>query len=525
MKVFNAAITHITGGYLSVHSRAHLRAAVQRFVVLAALVFTAPAFAANYPMELVSPRAVGTAPVSGNAAITAGNRIFKAYPGIEYNIRAVVIGGAYPYSFTLSGAPAGMTINSQTGEIRWPSPTGTTATPTISVTDSEGTQRSSPWTIAVTTAGFKFVDAVNGSPSGNGSITSPWRTVGNLMGASSAVAGDIVYFRNGVYSPLELERHSVGTPWERVEIEGDKPNAWIAYPGEAPIFDFGFNPTSGEPGVLVRFWMTNMYIDGFETRNSRIIGFQVNRGSYGVFRRLRMHDHNMIRANLDGANASYIMTLGGQAGDYCQYLAIQNNEFYNAPSDMALKIYQQWKMVIENNLFRDLNYGTELKADIPQFTYRANTHLRIPGRSIGGNMNQPATHGEINFNLTNTPSGEAAFDVNQDGMATRIDVYRNTFVGRVQVRPTDAADGPFRFYDNVIISSDSGTPAGSRILNMGAVDQSRIFISNNLTGAPGGGIVDANGLLTSAYAQYRGVRGHELANVVRPRPPTNARVE
>lgn len=500
---------------LTIPSRLFLRLGLSLLVLCA----SAQSFAANYPLELVSPRAVGTAPVSGNSAITAGNRIFKAYPGIEYNIRAVVIGGAYPYTFSLSGAPAGMTINAQTGEIRWPNATGTTVTPTITVTDTEGTQRSSPWTITVTTSGFRFIDSVNGSTTGNGTINSPHRALETMV--NSSAVGEIVYFRNGVYSPLNMRRGSVGTPWERVEVENNQANIWIAYPGEAPILDFGFNSGSGEPGVIVRFPMTNLYVDGLETRNSRIIGFQVDRGSYGVFRRLRMHDHNMIRANLDGTNASFIMTLGGQAGDWCQYLAIQNNEFYNMPADMALKIYQQWKMVIENNIMRDGFFGTELKADMPQFTYRANTHLRLTGRAIGGNMHENSTTGEINFNLVNSPAGQAALDINQDGMAGRIDIYRNTLVGPVWLRSTDAADGPFRFYDNVIISSDSGTPAGSRIYNMGAVDQSRIMISNNLTGAPGGGIVDASGLLTSAYAQYRGVRGHELANAVRPRPPTS----
>jgi hypothetical protein len=494
--------------------KTHQRRSFRLGLSLLALFASMQTFAANYPLELVSPRAVGTAPVSGNAAINAQNRIFKAYPGIEYNIRAVVVGGAYPYSFTLSGAPAGMTINAQTGEIRWPNPTGTSVTPTITITDSEGTTRTSPWTITVTTAGFKFVDAVNGSTAGTGAINSPFRTLVDMIARSTV--GDIVYFRTGTYSPLGLPRASVGTPWERIEIENNQPNIWIAYPGESPILDFGFNSTSGEPGVIVRMSNNNLYVDGFETRNSRIIGFQVDRGSYGVFRRLRMHDHNMIRANLDGTNASLIMTLGGQAGEWSQYLAIQNNEFYNVPSDMALKIYQQWKMVIEDNLFRDMFFGTELKADMPQFTYRANTHVRMTGRSIGGNMHEGSTHGEINFNLVNSPSGQAALDVNQDGMAGRIDIYRNTLMGPVWLRGTDANDGPFRFYDNVIINSDSG----SHIYYMGTVDASRVMISNNLTGSSGSGIVDGSGLLTSAYAQYRGVRGHELANVVRPRPPT-----
>jgi hypothetical protein len=484
-----------------------------------------PLFAANYPLELVSPRAVGTSPAAGNAAITAGNRIFKAYPGIEYNIRAVVVGGAYPYVFALSGAPTGMSINTLTGEIRWPSPTGASTTPTITVTDSEGTQRSSQWTIAVTTNGFHFVDAANGSPSGSGTISSPWRTISNMANAPNTAAGDVVYFREGTYSVLDMPQQSIGSVWERVEFPANRPNAWIAYPGETPILNFGF-VLGGDPGVLLRLEHTNLYIDGFETRNSRVIGFQTGDGAYGVFRRLTMRDHNLVRVNLDGANAAFIMTLstysdadaGGNASSWGQYLAIQDNEFYDAPADMALKMYSQWKLLIEDNEFHDLFFGAELKADLPQFTYRGNTHYNIPGRAIGGNMHSYSTHGEILFNLVNEPNGQFALDVNQDGYAKRIDIYRNTLVGRVQVRNTDASDGPFNFNANVIVNNDGG----SHIHFENVSAPARVTMTDDLTGSSGT-LVDSAGLLTTNYSQYVGSRGHQVGFA--PRPPMNVTVQ
>ena len=48
-------------------------------------------------------------------------------------------------------------------------------------------------------------------------------------------------------------------------------------------------------------------------------------------------------------------------------------------------------------------------------------------------------------------------------MAGVTHIYRNTFVGRVSVRNTDTADGPFYFTNNVIVNSDAGTPAGSHV--------------------------------------------------------------
>lgn len=511
------------GGPVRRTSSARGAAKALRCLAFVAAVVSAPSFAANYPMELVLPRAVGTAPASGNDAVTARNRIFKAYPGIEYNIRAVVVGGAYPYSYSLSNAPSGMTIDANTGEISWPSPSGTTATPTITVRDAEGTQRSSPWTISVTTSGFRFIDAVNGSSGGDGSAANPWRSITDLVN-SSAAPGEIIYFRSGTYTAGTLPRVSVGSPWERVEFGERIPNIWIAYPGSTPTIDFG-----GASGVLWRVHSDNLYMDGFTTRNSRVIGFQTGGGRYNVFRRLKMQDHNLARVNLDGSNAAFIMTTsaysdsntGGNSTTWGEYLVIQDCEFTNAPVDMALKIYSQWKLLIEDNVFQRMNIGTELKADMPQFTYRANKHYEVPGNSIGGNMHSYTTHGEILFNLVNVPSGQSAIDLNQDGQAKRVDVYRNTFVGRVRVRNVDTADGPFSLYNNVIVNSDPGT----HIYTENISDGSRITIRDNLVGTSSTGIVDATSSLTGTYTQYLGTRGYEVYVGVRPQPPANVRVE
>src|SRR5687768_828694 len=94
-----------------------VRILAMSLVAAAAMAMSTSSLAANYSLELVSPRAAGTTPSSGSDAISAQNRIFRAYPGIAYNIRAVVVGGAYPFTFTLGNAPAGMTIDAATGEV------------------------------------------------------------------------------------------------------------------------------------------------------------------------------------------------------------------------------------------------------------------------------------------------------------------------------------------------------------------------------------------------------------------------
>lgn len=500
---------------------------VHSLAIAGLMAFSAPAISANYPLELISPRATGTAPSAGGIAISGTHRIFKAYPGLEYNIRAVVIGGAFPYTFALSNAPSGMSIDARTGVISWPNPQAN-ATPTITVTDLEGSRVSSSWAITVTTDGFRFLDAVNGRshPTGTGTAANPWRTISDLVHAPVAVAGDIVYFRAGTYDALDLPRTSVGTAWERVEFySSETPSAWLAYPGQTPTINFGFTP-GGEPGVLFRLNGDNFYIDGLETRNSRIIGFQLGHGSYNVLRRLRMRDHNVIGANLDGTNAAFIMSITGGQSAYGHYTAIQDNDFSNAQYDLGLKIYSQGKLLIESNIFRDVWIGTELKADIPQFTYRANDHFSIGRGAVGGNMHYETTYGEILFNLARVPSGDYAVDVNQDGMAKRIDIYRNTFIGRVRVRETDSVDGPFYLYNNVIVNTDAGTPVGSHVYHLSVSDPSRIRLTDNLVGYPSDGIVDAGGSLTSAFQQYLGSRGYQIGGTAsRPLPPSQLVIE
>jgi hypothetical protein len=193
-------------------------------VLLGSVAHAQSALAANYPLEMTAPR----------NDLPAGHRMLKAYPGLAYNVRAAVVGGAYPFSFTLSNAPSGMTINSQTGEINWPNPVAS-ASPTITVRDAEGTQVSMTWTITVSTSGFKFVNA-SASAGGNGSITSPWRSLLDVYNSGSG--GDIVYFRSGTYDTNGIPTTSSGLEL-RVEFDqmDGQPVRWVAYPGEQPVID------------------------------------------------------------------------------------------------------------------------------------------------------------------------------------------------------------------------------------------------------------------------------------------------
>lgn len=467
-----------------------------------------PAQAANYPLEITNIKPAGQ--------LHASSRIYRAYPGIEYNIRASVIGGAYPYTFTLRNAPAGMTVDAR-GTVVWQNPSGS-ATPTLEVRDSEGSRVSVTWTITVSTAGFRFVSGASGSSSGTGTLTSPWRTLADVY--NNAGPTDIVYFRSGTYDQLSLPRTSVGTPWERVEWNSTKAQMWLAYPGERPVINFSRGP-------LIRFTSPaggpHAYVDGFETTNTHTIGFQT--ASPATFRRLRMHD---LLVGGDGTNAAFIMTLTQPSP--AVGMVIQDCEFYRVPvGSVTIKIYAQEKLLIEDTLHHDADVALELKDDVRRYTVRRNRFYGISRTAIGGNMHETTTTGEICFN--NSHSAQQALDVNQDGMAGVTYIYRNTFVGRVRVRNVDSADGPFYLVRNVIVNSDAGTPAGSHVYHESVSAAARILLTDNLSGYPNDGIVDSSGELTARYASYLGTHGHQTgagddggSPSVGPRAPSNVTI-
>lgn len=474
---------------------------------------------ARYPLELVLPREAGSAPSpeDGTPTVSDAHRIYHAYPGLEYNIRSVVLGGSYPFQFQLSEAPDGMTINARTGEIRWPNPSGTRARPTITLTDAEGTARTSSWEIRIGTNGFHFVDSKNGNDSNTGSRESPWKTLKAIKANSSQ--GGIVYFRTGTYDTAALEPTGDNeSGWRRAEFNGRVHSVqWIGYPGESPVIDNGYR-NDRERGWFLRLQGATsnpVYVDGLEFVKARHIGLQFvsGVGDFAVFRRLAFHQ---IHEAIDGANSAGIMTLTNPQRP-SWYSAFQDLDFHHNACG-GIKQYSQRKLLWEDCRFRDSGIGPDLKADISRFEVR---HCEFLGNSeiragLFGNMHPARGRditGEIRYNrmLCLRPE-QIAMDVNQDGLANEIHVYRNTFVGLVRVLNTDSADGPFRFERNVIVSDESGR---ERISFERVSDASRVVAKDNLTGPTSSQIVDPEGKLHGKYKSFMGQRGHEIPTMVR----------
>lgn len=507
---------------------------------------TSPPF---LPLEITNIGPIGVRGLDGN------NRIFRAYPGLAYNIRVAAVGGVYPFTYSLANAPSGMTVDANTGEINWPNPQASATDVRVTVQDRIGAVDTETWSINVTATGFRFLDAVNGRPASNngcssscgtGSFTNPWRTLGDL--ALNDAPTIITYLKSGTYLVTDIPasfKEGVGSVWERYTFNEDLGSQfagsviWIAYPGQNPIIDFGYRASSGAPGALIRHMGHSVYMDGLETINNRIIAFQWGAdGNYrgGTYRKLRMHAGG---PGGDGTNSSFIMTLySPPATSYG--MVVQNCAFYdvnitNVDDMVALKFYSLSKLLVEDTTQYNMWKATELKADIAQYTVRHNTFFNLRAAAIGGNMHSCSrcaadgsdivrTGGEISFN--NARSADTALDLNQDGLAVQTYVHRNTFVGRVDVRNTDSADGPFYLSRNVIVNSDPGTPAGSHIYQYNVTAAGRIVLSENLVGNPSDNLVDASGFLTNGFSQWVGTRGFQTTTSTgsAPAAPTNLRI-
>ena len=549
-----------------------MRSGSRPFLIAALLVlFSGTAGAANYPLQLMHPRAAGTSSDEGGPVISANHRIFWAYPGLEYNIRAAVIGGAYPYSFALTGAPPGMTVHPMTGVISWPNPpAGATVTPTLSVTDSEGTVVSAPWTIQVDASRFIFIDAQNGqefdaADPGTGTITDPFRRIRDLYSGNTAAAQSIdtfrdriAYFRQGTYyidGYLENVGDMGGFSLGRLAVSSvAKPIAWLAYPGEVPTIDGQCIPAPPELGVFLRpcnvgahiafFGANNVYWDGLRIINMAVHGVRTEGyAHYQVFRRNTwMTQGPTVRS----ANAG-MLTFSTHMFSECEpgptspcmgsYTAIQDNTFSEIDGGMCVEMYSVARIVVEDNVCHTV-YSTNGFADdggifvkggqMNRVTVRANTFCNMARRAIAGNM-FTLLSAEILFNrvydlhnIGNYTLPEnydpVALDVNQNGVAGVLHIHRNTFVGRVIVNPTDEADGPFHFTRNVIVNS---SPDPHIVFE--GVNETRVHLSENLAGSPAANIVDAVGDLTGSYTSFLGLRGYQRVIAV-PNAPTNLRL-
>ncbi len=506
-------------------------------LLLALMLCLAPALAsaqnAAYDLEMMQPKPAGS---SRPSQMDADNYWFYAYPGIQYNRQIVCMGGKFPYVYTLSGAPAWMTVNSSTGIVSG-TPTNTTtdddASITATCTDVASDTASQTFGVDVQTAKFRFASG-SGSDSNDGLTPStPFRTLDHVQNFSGN--NTICYFRNGTYDTVGMGTASSGR-FLRVEWNGDAgPHCgqWVAYPGESPVID-GRYLLNDVATPLIRFTNANIVVDGLRfTRfwNKAIDTVTLNNEG-GIVRR---NTFDNIGEGADSQNSSALFTTVN-GFDVGLGLAFFDNICDALDRVTCFKTYTQNKMVIARTTIRNsldaLDAAIAIKGDHERVEIRETDCSNYGVQSspvdnsvacIGGNM-QTAHNVEWRYNnLRRGGNGkvilinESAAPVPEQPVNTISgpNINRNTFMGRIDIR-SQTASGPWRFERNVIVNSDVGTGEVYDGIHFNTyTDASVTSSTNDFKCTPSAGCVNANGLLIGSALTNHGPdsampKGHML---------------
>ena len=493
------------------YGKAYLFSAL--FILLSLGMLSSETLAANYPLEIIQPQ----------PNLDTRSRYYKAYPGLEYNVRLAVVGGEYPYSYELTSAPAGMRIDYR-GVITWSNPTAA-STPynvTAKVTDAQSNTRSVSWTIAVTTNGFRFIDAINGKSAasgGDGSINNPWKNFSDVYQGSvydskgrSTYAGEFLYWRNGTYS-MDAYKEDSG---RRVPLVGNrKPQVWLAYPGENPVFDMR------AAQLVIYAGGDDLYFDGLEfdvNGNASGMGIQIDSSASRVtFRRNKLHG---ITNAATGGNNSLIFISKADVGNYWTF---QDNEFFDVVENgYGILGYWARNVLIEDNTLHNINrHPIGPKAGTDRWFIRGNHMYSNRTNSISvqyaGSNGVNSGNMEISFNYVEKGGGKVTINSNLTSVGYPVYIYRNTFLDEAMQNKVTSSNGPFHWYHNVIVN-DTSFP--DKIERYQVDNPARLVVNDNLTGRSVDNIVDAQGYMTASYSNFIGIRGHVIDTGKRPMPPT-----
>jgi hypothetical protein len=479
--------------------------------------------AATYALSIVQPK----------AGLTTTNRYYKAYPGLAYDVPIAAVGGKYPYTYALTTAPSGMTVNPSSGEITWPSPvaSGSPYSVAARVTDSAGATTTVSWSVTVTTSGFVFVDAVNGKTAasgGNGSSGNPFKTIGDFYQTKydTTYQGMFVYFKNGTYAtnsaPLEDSA--------RVALANNaKPLVWLAYPGQTPVID-----TSGAY-ICIYGGENNVYFQGLSIQNFlKNFGVRIDSaGNNVVFYKNKFSNLPSGYGGV-GTNASALMIADG--GGVGNYWAIVGNSFSNINGiGYGLLGYGTNYTLVESNTFTNFSQTQNTAIgpkDSNTMWFIRNNRINIgAGNGIWIDtytVLQTNANFEISYNLVAVSNGYVFWVGQQSGAYGPVTDFRNTYVGApIRVDNLTSTSGPVKFNNDVMVSNGSGVSTLS--------STTLLQLSSNLTGSTSSGIVDSSGNLTGSYTSYVGVDGYQLLGgttssggtstaALVPNPPTSVSV-
>lgn len=482
--------------------------------------YLAHGYGNHQALEIINIKPVGT----GSPAISSNNRIFRAYPGITYEIPVGAIGGKYPYTYSLINQPTGMTIDSKKGIITWLNPQATANNVTVRVTDVDGVIDEATWSITVGTTGFLFVDDTTDA-SGTGTIDDPYDSIQDILNIGTGAADSIVYFRAGTYNvPIHHYGQAVTyttTACNLGGFTGSRAHIWIGYPGETVNLQLS-GAVGGNADWIGTYehrvdnmWFSNLTING---------GWHWGVLS-GPSDYLTVYDtifNDVSFTDVAGNSGGIGIYPAGETKDF---FYIGHSSFSNFTHAAFIgSIYTSNKLLIEFNTFGsryEAGSDVAIKSAALYSTVRANvfnggvTQYSL-GSSSSGNFAE-CNYNEITFNYINTSK---AGDFNTGHRQLTTWVERNTIGGPSgwNFRDTDYPDlcgGPFYFEDNVFdVDNNAAITQGTNSTSDYA--QCVTLINNSVAAS---GLIDTEGKLLAST--YIGLRGWQLADGTTPLEPAS----
>jgi len=285
---------------------------------------------------------------------------------------------------------------------------------------------------------------------------------------SSAVAGDIVYFRGGTYKAGQSNNNSNLGYWNPTNSgTATNPITFKAYPGEIPIMDAY---TSGQyvSRALGNGYKNYIIFDGFILRGNNgdtygslaIAGSDQRNKSNGCV----VRNCTFIGARTDAITTDNISGLALQDSvntlvDKCLFYRYNHKTDYHNTS--AVKMYHNDYTTIQNCEIYDSTVGIYDKSTNQYSTYRYNyfhdcarAAIEVTAFSVDGNYN--CRNGNICHNVF-LRNGYIAIllDVNDTADTNNWNIYNNTFYNNFQTeRIISFSTGTNRnFYNNIIIGN------------------------------------------------------------------------
>lgn len=453
---------------------------------------------AKIAMEIIAPR----------AGLTTANRYYKAYPGLEYRVPVVVLGGAWPFKYELTVAPSGMTVgetygSSNHGVITWSNPTtsGSPHTVTVRVTDQAGTIATVTYTITVTSTGYLFIDAVNGNDVNPGTAALPKQTINgwfNSAKTDSTYANYHIIYRTGTYNtsaaPIEGGVRMACT-FDR------KPKVHYAYPGESAVIDTTGSHWINYSDSAGNYWWSGLRFEGIGASNSeKCLAWDSGSGVDNIV--LFENTFAQSPTGTTGQNPSVLFSANG--GSVSNYIAIVGNTFAGTDNYMMFLGYYCNKGVIENNVVQNCDgNGFYLKTNFQFWSIRKNTGLTGNNNHlVAVNTYSTADDVEVCWNNYKTTGYGIATD--QSGALGEMWDYRNTWQIDSNIAQNNA--GGNWYATRNVVRYTSGTQGY-------ATSGSTVTITRTELLAATSGLIDTStGLLTGAdRTNYLGIRGHEVA--------------